>query len=166
MAQGKTEGGKWHCKPMQSKANLAMSCLALPRESLLSIERITRLISSIDRRREGKAWAGARQGQGHGNPRQRKASPPLYREERETPSLHKGESVSLLHREDADSFYIHNRQFANVPPTAGIKQKNGGEDHSTCNPSLVFVCRLQILRKNNEFGGGAPSVPLSFYLNN
>ena len=49
-----------HGKPRQSKASLAMSCLALPGESLLSIERITRLISShlissIERRREGKA---------------------------------------------------------------------------------------------------------------
>ena len=37
------------------KASLAMSCLALPGESLLSIERIRRLISSIERRREGTA---------------------------------------------------------------------------------------------------------------
>ena len=49
-----------HGKPRQSKASLAMSCLALPGGSLLSIERITRLISShlissIERRREGKA---------------------------------------------------------------------------------------------------------------
>jgi hypothetical protein len=48
-------GGKWHGKPRQSKASLAMSCLALPGESLLSIERIRRLISSIERRREGTA---------------------------------------------------------------------------------------------------------------
>jgi hypothetical protein len=42
-------------KPRQSKASLAMSRLALPGESLPSIERIRRLISSIERRIEGKA---------------------------------------------------------------------------------------------------------------
>ena len=44
-----------HGTPRQSKASLAMSRLALPGESLLSMERITRLISSIERMREGKA---------------------------------------------------------------------------------------------------------------
>ena len=34
------------------KASLAMSCLTSPGESLLSIERITRLIPSLERRRE------------------------------------------------------------------------------------------------------------------
>ena len=44
-----------HGKPRQSKASLAMSRPALPGGSLPSIERIRRLISSIERRIEGKA---------------------------------------------------------------------------------------------------------------
>ena len=55
LGQGKAEGAKGHGTPRQSKASLAMSCLALPGESLLSMERIRRLISFIKRMREGKA---------------------------------------------------------------------------------------------------------------
>ena len=101
MREGKARQG--HGKPRQSKASLAMSCLALPGESLLSIERIRRLTSSIERRRAGKAWAWAvaRQGKGKGKGKgtvsQGRARQALfYIERRETPSLHKGESVSLF----------------------------------------------------------------------
>ena len=52
-----------HGKPRQTKASLAMSRLALPGESILSMERITRLISSTERKRER---ARHRQGQGKG----------------------------------------------------------------------------------------------------
>ena len=54
-------GGKGHGKPRQSKASLAIACLALPGESLFSIERIRRLISFIEKERgPGKARARAR----------------------------------------------------------------------------------------------------------
>ena len=59
--QAKAEQGK----PRQRQA-LLVSCLALPGESLLSIETIKRLFLFREKERDGKA----RRGQGQGKPRQ------------------------------------------------------------------------------------------------
>ena len=101
-----------------------MSCLALPGESLLSIETIKILFSYREKERgQDKAGAGAGQAKAEqGKPsqglllyreggaslllyREEKVSP-LYIERRETPPLYKGKSVSLLYREEADPFSI------------------------------------------------------------
>ena len=82
-----------HGKPRQSKASLAMSCLALLGESLLSIERIR---------------------QGHGNPRQSKYIERRERErerERDSFSTQGGEmSLFSIEAMQTPSFSIQNRE--------------------------------------------------------
>ena len=76
-------------------ASLAMSCLALPRgvSPLYRKNKETHLIYRERERGHGMGRGKARQG--HGNPRQSKASAPLYREERDSFATEGGE-VSLF----------------------------------------------------------------------
>ena len=77
------------------KASLAMSCLALPGESpLYRKNKETHLIFREKERGHGMGRGKARQGQGHGNPRQSKATPPLYKEDRDSFSTQGGECLS------------------------------------------------------------------------